>query len=254
MRISFFEEFPTPKNLEKVALLLFPSTVYLAAPSVARFNEVRETLQGLNPHIEAAYWPILAKSYWVSPFCDSEELRILLGELQAPHDAKRVLIDLEMPVLSKGQVLRNLGSFHSNKKMIQTMFSLAGNGVVTAEYPSLGDSSQGFLESLGLSVPMARFRHTKTVMFYTTFIKHYDVQDTIKRQIIRLHREYSGCIHVGLGTIAPGVFGNEGILPPRELGHQLRFFRDEGIPEVTLYRLGGLTEEYLDTIMEVVPS
>lgn len=254
MRISFFEEFPTPRNLEKVIPLHFPSTVYLAASSLAQFREVRETLRGLNPHIEAAYWPILTKSYWVSPFCDSEELRILVGELQAPVDAKRVLIDLEIPVLSKGQVLRNLGNFRANKRIIQTIFSSSGDGIVSAEYPSLGDSSQGFLESLGLSVPMARFRHIKTVMFYTTFIRHYDVQNTIRRQILRLHREYDGHIHVGLGTIAPGVFGNEGILHPRELGQQLRFFRDEGIPEVTLYRLGGLTNEYLDIIMETALS
>jgi len=75
MRIDFFEEFPTEENLKKAKLIDFPSTVYLAAKSLEEFKISRKKLGKINPKLEAGYWPILEKSYWISPFSYTYELK-----------------------------------------------------------------------------------------------------------------------------------------------------------------------------------
>lgn len=248
MRVSFFEEFPTPENLQPAAFLRPPCRVYLAAPSPEKFRQSKQDLAKINQDLEASYWPILPQSYWVSPFSKLRELQNLRNEL-VESKFRSVLIDLELPILAKGMILQNLPGFFSHKRLLKDL-PLYPEELVTAEYPALGPLTQSVLEFLGLSMPRRVVAHTKIVMFYTSFLRSLKAQRTIKRQIIRLHHEWPGSIHVGLGTIATGVFGTEGIVPARELREQIRFFRSEGIPEVTIYRLGGVQGAYLDAIRE----
>gem|GEM_PF-5659933 len=46
LRIDFFEEFPTEKNLEKAALVNFKSTVFLAARSLQELRSPEGTEEG----------------------------------------------------------------------------------------------------------------------------------------------------------------------------------------------------------------
>lgn len=48
MRSDFFEEFPDGNALEQAALVEFPSTVFLAAESVAEYRERRNRLARWN--------------------------------------------------------------------------------------------------------------------------------------------------------------------------------------------------------------
>ena len=57
---------------------------------------------------------------------------------------------------------------------------------------------------------------------------------------------------VGLGTIAIGVLGNEPILSPVDLEDDLKFFNGAGISRAVIFRLGGLTGEYLSIINKYV--
>ena len=65
MRIDFFEEYPTPANLEPAAALRGPSTIYLASPDLGAFRARADHLREVNPRLEPAYWPLLPRSYWV---------------------------------------------------------------------------------------------------------------------------------------------------------------------------------------------
>ena len=76
MRISFFEEFPTAKNLQKTKLISWPSKLYLAVPSLAEFDRIKAKIRHKNI-TEIIYWPILKKEegYWISPFSKPSSLR-----------------------------------------------------------------------------------------------------------------------------------------------------------------------------------
>ena len=73
MQISFFEEFPTKKNLAKIRYVPFPTKLYLAAHSLKEFESIKV------PSIvkEKIYWPILKREegYWFSPFSKREAMQ-----------------------------------------------------------------------------------------------------------------------------------------------------------------------------------
>ncbi len=251
MKISFFEEFPE-KGLEKAKLINFPSTLYIATKSLIEFKYFRDKLKKINPKIEAAYWPILQRSYWISPFSYSYELNDLIYNLSNDSDSKlRVLIDLEFPFLRPFLFFRNLFSVFKNKRRIQSIFKNLDKiniDLLTAEYPVYNRFYKKILEWLGLSYSLDKHEHRKGLMFYTSIIKNNALRSRISRFIIKENKKYPGRIIVGLGTIAIGVLGNEPVLKPRELDRDLRFLKDAGVQEAVIFRLGGLNNQYLDII------
>ena len=72
MIISFFEEFPSKKNLTKINLITWPTKLYIAAKSLSEFQLIRSELKHSSPKNikDIVYWPILEKKegYWISPF------------------------------------------------------------------------------------------------------------------------------------------------------------------------------------------
>ena len=79
MITSFFEEFPTKENLNKVKLIDFPTKLYLTAPSLKEFNQIKKSIK--NKYIkEFIYWPILERKegYWISPFSKRTALKRVL--------------------------------------------------------------------------------------------------------------------------------------------------------------------------------
>jgi hypothetical protein len=252
MQINFFEEFPTTENLNKAKLIDFDSTIYLAAKSFEKFEEAKKQLHKTNPKLEAAYWPILEKSYWVSPFSYSYELKNLASTLRENHKGRRlkVLIDLELPVLNKALILRNLFSFFKNERAIRKIFRDADEfniDILTAEYP-LGKLLQKELEMLGISYPMGKYPHKKLTMLYSSMIKHEWILNRAKKFVIHQAGKYKGNFQVGLGVITTGTFGDEPVLPPEQLDKDLDFISRHGVKTAVIYRLGGLNKEYLAVI------
>ena len=255
MKISFFEEFPE-KDLEKAKLINFSSTIYIAAKSLIEFKYFRDKLKKINPKLEAAYWPILQRSYWISPFSYSYELEGLMSDLSNDfYDKFRVLIDLEFPFLHPFLFFRNLFFVFKNKKRIQRIFKnqeRMNMDVLTAEYPAYNRFHKKILEWFGISYSLDKYGHRKGLMFYTSVIKSNPIRGKISRFIIRENNKYPGRIVVGLGTISVGVFGNEPKLSAKELNRDLGFLKEVGIKEAVIFRLGGLNKEYLDTIKKYV--
>ncbi len=251
MKISFFEEFPG-KDIEKAKLIDFPSTLYIAAKSLIEFKYFRDKLKRINPKIEAAYWPILQRSYWVSPFSYSYELSDMEYDLSNDFDYKlKVLIDLEFPFLRPFLFFRNLFSVFNNKKRIKGMFKNCERmnlDIVTAEYPAYNRFLKKVLEFFGVSYSLDKYEHRKGLMFYTSIIKNNSLKSKISRFIVSENKKYPGRIVVGLGTIAVGVLGNEPVLRPKELDRDLKFLKEAGIKEVVIFRLGGLNSQYMDII------
>ncbi|MBV9159890.1 MAG: hypothetical protein JO019_04810 [Candidatus Kaiserbacteria bacterium] len=250
MRIDFFEETPTPNNLAKTASLGFPSTIYLASRSLNEFQALSASVRGATP----AYWAIFSRSYWISPFSFTDELERLLIELQSYAGAPlQVLIDLELPILTPRLFLRNLFRFHKNKQLTARILALHGTRgltIATAEYPAIGVFSESIKRALGIAYAGS---HARIPRYYTSMIRSYtgSLQDFVLRKMrdrIRARNEAGEAISVGLGATAEGHIGHEQILTAAELENDLTDLQKIGVGAVTIFRLGGMTEEHLDVV------
>ncbi len=241
MRIDFFEEYPTAENLEKARAIAFPSTIYLASHSLNDFTKYRAQLKVINSTLEAAYWPILAKSYWISAFSYPDEIETLRAELAQHSGPLSILLDLELPLLRPVLFLRNARTFFRTKRLIRALLERTDAIVAhTAEYPWTASFLHPIARFLGIAYSEQRFRHQRILMWYSSMIP------PVLRPLMRFI-----CFHkkiVGLGTIATGVFGNEPRLSPEQLDRDIAFFRDMGITQAVIFRLGGLSGPYLAVV------
>ncbi len=250
MRIDFFEEYPDEKNLSLIARTGFDSTVYLAAHTLEEFGKAAKILEKYKDRAKAAWWPLLEKSYWISPFSYPEELKTLAALLEEKKTPE-VLLDQELPIIRKNLFIKNLYLFYYNKFLISSLYCrtrAAGVEISTAEYPAPGPLTQRILYALGISRDPVRTKHNRIVMFYTSMIQSENLKNGMRRMILKNAALYGNAFRVGLGTIAPGVFGNEPVLSPENLNKDLAFLREAGVQTAVIFRLGGLTEEYIHVL------
>jgi hypothetical protein len=246
----FFEGFPD-QNLEKAKLLNFPATIFLAANSLKEFLVLKEKLNNINPKIEAAWWPILPESHWLSCFSNTKEIKNLIKELEEreKNEKLKILLDLEIPILNPKLFFKNLPFIFRNKKLIKEIFRRADElniEIFTFEFPPLPVLKYLF-SFLGLSFNLKKFPHKKIVPYYSSMMKPKFLQKIFKKAILKIHRAHKENVLVGLGVIAKGVF-DEPILSPDELDADFKFLKEKGINNIAIYRLGGLNQEYLRVI------
>ncbi len=262
MRINFFEEFPESSLLDKACLIDFNSTIYIAAQSYIEFEKWKKKLERVNHRCEAAYWPILKKSYWVSPFTFTHELKELLADLESNKGKEKlkVLIDLEIP-LRRNLYLRNIFSFFRNRSLIKQIFLEAKDNnieILTAEYPASGETLQFLWRLLGLSYDLRKYSHKRIVMYYSSMLR---LQDKSREWLVKIVRNFiikknkkNPELQVGLGTIDVGVLGNEPILAPDELAADMDFLKGISIHTAIIFRLNGLNNRYLKVIHPYLDS
>ena len=134
MRISFFEEFSTKSNLEKLKLVSWPTKVYLAAKSLEEFNKIKKNIKDKNIE-ELVYWPVLDKreGYWISPFSRKKALLRIFKELK---DKKiSVMLDLEFPTRQNFWLyLIEWFNFFKNKRLIDQFIQNYNGQIYLAEW------------------------------------------------------------------------------------------------------------------------
>ncbi len=253
MNINFFEEFPNEDNLKRLSLIKFPSLVFVASNSLDEFYRIKNKANKINENIKVGYWPILKKSYWISPFSYRRELEGLHNELLKRKNREKleVLIDLELPLLNKKLFLLNLPSFFRNKNIIRELFRNQDKmniSASTAEYVTSNRMTQKILQYLGVSYSTDKFPHKKIIMFYSSMIKNSRLKNKIKSEIKDYYSKLGENLQVGLGTIATGIIGNEPLLKPKQLDEDLNFCKRVGINSVFIFRLSGLNKEYIKVI------
>ena len=251
MRIDFFEEYPTRENLAKLKRVRFPTTVYLAATSIKEFHRLRKDVEASHRKAEAAYWPILKGSYWVSPLSPPAELRRLRDELESRDKTEplKVMLDLELP-LPRDISLPNMFSFFRNKKRIRKLLDDAPRlnvTFLTAEYRTRSEKERRKWELLGVSYPPRRHPTTPIVMLYTSMVKDATRLNEVRTHLAKRAREREK-LQFGLGTIARGAMGDEPLLSARELDRDLAYCEEHGIGTAVIFRLGGLNEGYLKVL------
>jgi hypothetical protein len=243
MQIEFYEEFPSKENLEKLKLIKFKTRIFIAAKSIKKFKEFEKIVKKIKKDIDVIYWPIIPNSYYISPFSNTSDLKKLFQELEKIDN--NLLIDLELP-LNKKLILKNLLNFSKNKKLIRRFLEKNKHRITTAEPVEI--LFLKYLKFRGQDFPI---KTEKSLMWYTSMISKA-VNKNIKKNLIKLKNknQYS----ISLGTIAHGIFGNEGILSPDALEKDLEFVKKAGFKKVIIFRLEGLNKDYLKVIKKFIKS
>ncbi len=244
MIISFFEEFPNGRNLQKASLLSSPAKLYLAAGSVREFKRITSKIK--NKRIqEFIYWPLLARKegYWISPFSERKALLRIFKELEKEHIP--VMLDLELPTTQNPWLyFTQSGNFWANKRLIQRFIHNYQGEIYLAEYYPEGKRSERLLTLLGLHYASPKVKVIK--MLYRSM--HHFSDDFLHKELQRGRKEYGTRFIPSFGVIAPGIMGNEPVLSPAQLEKDLQIAKEEGMKEVIVFRLGGLDKKYVKVV------
>ncbi len=110
--------------------------------------------------------------------------------------------------------------------------------ITTAEFPALSF----FKKAMGLNYEV---KTEKSLMFYSS-MGSKTINNYVKKRLRKItdKTNYS----ISLGTIAIGILGNEPILTPENLERDLEFVKNSGFDKVTIFRLGGLNQKYINII------
>jgi len=241
MHISFFEEFPTKKNLAKASLIPWDTKLYIAAKSYREFSNIK------TRHTKI-YWPTLTKEegYWFSAFSNRKALTRKLAEI--PKGVP-VMIDAELPTTQNPLLyITQIINFRKNKKDLHEF--IRDRHAYTVEYFPQRTCHNVLFTLLGIHYSPWKYHNTMIKMYYTSMHKFSDayLQETFTTN----RKQYGKKFIVALGTLATGVLGNEPRVSITELRRCLTIAQKARINEVILYRLGGLDTEYIKVLQEFI--
>lgn len=242
MLISFFEEFPTKQNLNKIKLINFKTKLYIASPFLSEFNKIKIKNKNVK---EIIYWPTLKREegYWFSPFSKRSAVKKTLSEI--PKNLP-VMIDLELPTTQNSNLyFTQFHNFPRNKSLI-TDFIKTHSNVYTAEYFPI----KATLKFLGLNYDPIKYKTKMIKMFYTSMWPF--PRDFLERKIKNYKERFQDRFIPAFGAIAAGISGNESILSSEKLKADLEIARKNNIEEVIIFRLGGLNKEYIKIISKFI--
>ena len=250
MIISFFEEFPSKENLDKLKLIDFNTKLYLAASSFEEFNNMKLKIK--NKFVkEFVYWPILKKEegYWISPFSSKEALNRIFNELKSKNTP--VMLDLEIPFYKNliNCIIRNVKDFSKNKALIKNFINGYKNIYVCEYYPA-GNFKERILNFLGLSY---NTKNTKKKIIRMMYHSLHRFNEKVMIGEIKINvKKYKDRFLLAYGIIASGVGGINLILSFKQLDKDLSLAKDNKVKEAIIFRLGGLNKKYLDIIKKYV--
>lgn len=246
MQISFFEEFPTAKNLDRLNLVDWPTKLYLAASSLREFDKIKSRIKSRNVR-EIVYRPILKidEGYWISPFSSRKALIRTFSELQGEKIS--VMLDLELPTTKNPFLYLTEGlNFFKNKKLILGFIQDYTGQVYLAEYYPSGKLKERILKFFGL-----HYLNKKVKVIKMIYHSMHGFNENFIHNEMKLGRgEYGNRFLVAYGTIAKGIQRNEPILSLKQLKKDLELAKRAGIKEVIVYRLGGLNKNYVNLLKQ----
>ncbi|PIN76764.1 hypothetical protein COV17_01265 [Candidatus Woesearchaeota archaeon CG10_big_fil_rev_8_21_14_0_10_36_11] len=231
--------------MAKVCFVTWPTTIYIAAKSIQEFESIISKHKKKN--VTYGYWPVLEKSegYWLSPFSSTNAIKRVIAEIKSHKNKNKIMWDAEFPFRHPWFFLR-CGRYFRNMFLIKKFFQQNGKYIYTSEYAIRNTVSEFLLKIMGVSFSPQKYKNKKIIMYYTSM--HKSLSHHLLRNIQRLHQTYGEMLHIGLGTIATGILGEEPILSPRKLEKDLQNMKKIGIHEVVIFRLGGLNKEYSDVL------
>jgi hypothetical protein len=278
MNVSFFVEFPD-EELSKLSLIDFPVKLYLAAKSLEEFRELEKNICEILPGTDVAYWPLLKKSYWISPFSSDDELDALYNDLSHNEKDLEVLLDLELPnfwlrlfFYNLPHVLVNALEYRLGIKRprIRRLFSDSEKlniRITTTSYPAtsrhymINYITFKLLGFIGVRFNPLAYDNEVIFMCYSSIRKDVlkKTLENIKTSRPEVKRKYS----VALGLLDYGMLSKTGfihklqrigllrgfvLLSSEKLDADLSTVEEYEVNDVTIYCLGGLNHESVEIV------
>lgn len=253
LQVSFFEEFPTNNTLENLALLHVPTKVYLAAHDLEEFRQWRDDIQQQHPATEIIYWPLLPEEagYWISPWSDTKALEHLFATILAEKNMA-VMLDIEVPK-KRSLMLRNAFLWSKNKKMIEHFLQQAPQKNITAYMIETTHLPVAIRREIGLAYDSEKFAMNPIRMYYSSFRLRFTPEIYVQARFeAEVQSAAEGKGLMGIGLIAPGIYGSEPRYDAARLQRELKTINQTSIPEAIIFRLAGLDEEYIQVITPFV--
>jgi len=154
------------------------------------------------------------------------------------------MLDLELPTRQNPLLyLTQIFNFLANKALIKRFIKTHKGKIYAAEYFPEGKAKLLTLKTLGI-----HYQNTKVIkMFYSSL--HNFNTDFLKEEFkIAQNRNYL----VALGTISPGIHGNEPNVELKTLKRDLLLAKQTKIEEAIIFRLGGLNNNYKKIIKKII--
>lgn len=255
LTITLVEEFPTEANLAKLELIDFPVNIFIAAESTWEFSQIEERLKKYSNVELIGYWPVLKKEegYWISAFSKRRAIERIIRELKGVNRPISVLWDAELPHLRRRLFLTELPRFLGNRRIIQDFIAAPPTEVTlhVAENRRRGILYQLVLKFFGVTFG-PKLEYNRIEMLYGQW------DSELLKKFLKTGEQLGGSYYPAFGLTAEGV-GDRAteanwMLSPQKLDEQLSIAQDSGIKDVVIYRLGGLSEEYLEMIEKYVSN
>jgi len=250
MLISFYEEYPTKENLEKLQLIKFPTKLYLGAKSLREFKKIKKQVKSKYVK-EIAYWPILTKKegYWFSPFTKRAALKRTINELKNTRTS--VMWDAELPTHPNPFLyLTQFINFFSNRGLIRK-FVKNHKKVYVAEYFFINGAIEKLFRFLGIAFS-PKYNTYPMRMAYSSM--HDFGIYIMEREIVKGKEIFGDKFIIAYGTLASGAIGTEKPISNKILKRDLDLAKKHKLKEVVLFRLGGLNKNYIKLLEKYVTT
>lgn len=254
MIISFFEEFPTKKNLTKLKGVSWETKLYLAAPNIKEFLKLeKDILKEYKQVEEVVFWPTLkiSEGYWISPWSDTVALDRLFTELLLEQKrrmkqklpALSVMLDFEPPK-QKRQIVKRFFSFSANRARIVQFLVDYKESEIKLYNIEMSHLPESLVWLLGLGYSAVAFGHTNIAMYYSSFIRPFLGNKIGAWRFARRARKFARRnMIIAIGLIAGGIHKTEPCYSASELEEDLNACSKVDAKEVIIFRLAGMNKE-----------
>ena len=248
VQIGFYEEFPVPWRLDKLAKVDFPVKLAVAASNREDFLTLRESISQSYPQVSELYfWPLLSddEGYYPGSWSDADAVERVAKEAEGLP----VLWDLERPrgalTFSPANIVRNTRLLDqwlkARKEPTQIWRSNAGMGL-----------NPLFLRLIGMQFdPLEYPAVTLQLDLYMTGAGAPD--DQLVRLLHCGVERYHERFVPSLGVLNDGEGDPAQFIPPETLRRVLLRVRESGVQEVWFFGSNGINDEFLSMLRETLP-
>jgi hypothetical protein len=252
VKVGFYEEFPVPWRLNKLAKIDFPVKLAVAATSRDDFLKLRDSITQTYPQVSELYfWPLLsdAEGYYPGSWSDADAVERVAKEA----DGLPVLWDLERPrgqlTFLPANILRNIHFLDqwlsTRKEPTQIWRSNAGMGL-----------NPLFLRLIGMHFDPLDYSTVRLQLdLYMTGAGAPDDQLLRLLRLLRCGVErYHERFVPSLGVLNDGEGDPSVFIPSDTLRRVLMRVRASGVQEVWFFGSNGINDEFLSILRETLPS
>ena len=252
--VGLYEEFPNPDRLVRLENIDFPVDLAVASPSREHFMGIRDWIHQRYPMVRTIYfWPVLDREagYYPGSWSRHDAVRDAIEETQSLP----VLWDLEFPLpLMRGEwgiADLSLRDVRRNKQILSDWLQCRSAPVhIWRSHRSFGLNSP-LLRAAGMHFDPGRFE--AVTLHLDLYMTGSGVAADRLRQILRCGvAAYGDRFAASFGVLNDGEGRAEEFVPPDVLERNLNIAAQEGVAQVWLFGLNGVTRDTANMVRRIL--